>query len=161
MSTQISQGGNIMNPAFGIVLMLSILSLAGCATPTSEFNKASKINSVDSYKAYLKKYPYSPYTRKAKNRITELTTTENKKYQLKKYWGRLSKGMSVDEVDALIGPLNRSAVISIKNLAKSKNASSGANDKPKPGAGFPYRTRLFTLKFGANGRLSEWSLTLP
>ena len=66
--------------------------------------------------------------------------------------------MSVDEVDSLIGPLNRGAVRSIKNLAEHKNASSGMSNTPKAEGGFPYRGHFFTLKFDATGRLSEWSL---
>ena len=147
-----------MKPTFGIIIMLSILTLAGCATPSNEYDKASKINSIDSYKAYVEKYPYGPYTKKAKDKIAELVKTETKKNQLKNNWGKLSKGMSVDDVDSLIGPLNRGAVRSIKNLAENKNASSSINNIPKAEGGFPYRGHFFTLKFDAAGRLSEWSL---
>lgn len=140
-----------MKPIFGIIILLSILSLAGCATPTSEYNKAKEINTIEGYKAYAEKYPYSPYTNKAKARAAELAKTKSIKNQLKNNWGKLSKGMSVDDVDSLIGPLNRSAVNNIKRLADNKNAQTA-------GAGFPYRTRFFTLMFDANGRLSEWSL---
>ena len=140
-----------MKTIFGIIVMISVLALAGCATPSSEYDKASKINSIDSYKAYVEKFPYGHYTKKAKDKIAEMVKTESKKNQLKNNWGKLNKGMSVDEVDSLIGPLNRSAVISIRNLADNKNAS-------KIAGGFPYRGHLFTLKFDATGRLSEWSL---
>lgn len=142
---------NIMKPTFGIIIILSILTLAGCATPTSEYNKARDINSIDSYKSYVEKYPYGPYTNKAKEQIAELTKIESKKYQLKNNWGKLSKGMSVDDVDSLIGPLNRAAVRNIKKLAENKN-----NQKSK--SEFPYRDHYFTLKFDVNGSLSEWSL---
>jgi len=147
-----------MKPTFGIIIILSILTLAGCATPTSEYNKAREINSIESYKAYVEQYPYGRYTTKAKEKISELIKTEAKKIQLKNNWGKLSKGMQVDDVDSLIGPLNRTAVRNIKNLAENKNASSGISNTPKAEGGFPYRGRFFTLKFDATGRLSEWWL---
>jgi len=147
-----------MKPTFGIIIILSILTLAGCATPTSEYNKAREINSIDSYKAFVEKYPNSRYTKKAKGKVAELEKLERRKNEIKKYWSKLSKGMSADEVDRLIGPLNRSAVRSIRNLAKNKNASSGISNAPKSEGGFPYGGRFFTLKFDANGRLSEWLL---
>ena len=140
-----------MKPTFGIIIILSILTLAGCATPTSEYTKASEINSIDSYKAYVEKYPYGPYTNKAKEKISELTNTETKKTQLKNNWGKLSKGMSVDDVDSLIGPLNRTAVRNIKKLAENKTGQKAEGE-------FPYRDHFFTIIFDANGRLSEWSL---
>ncbi|MDX2504933.1 MAG: hypothetical protein QNL62_10725 [Gammaproteobacteria bacterium] len=140
-----------MKPTFGIIIILSILTLAGCATPTSEYNKAREINSIESYKAYVEEFPYGRYTNKAKEKIAELTKTETKKYQLKNNWEKLIKGMSVDDVDSLIGPLNRTAVRNIKKLADNKNGQ-------KAEGGFPYGGRFFTLKFDENGRLSEWSL---
>jgi len=140
-----------MKPTFGIIIILSILTLAGCATPTSEFNKAKEINSIESYKAYVEQYPYGPHTIKAKEKIAELINTEAKKIQLKNNWGKLSKGMSVDDVDSLIGPLDRSAVRSIKNLAEKRNGQKGKSE-------FPYRDYYFTIIFDANGRLSEWSI---
>lgn len=140
-----------MKPKFGIIIILSILTLAGCATPTSEYNKAKEINSIESYKAYVEQYPYGRYTVKAKEKIAELTEKETKKTQLKNNWGKLSKGMSVDDVDSLIGPLNRGAVRNIKKLAENKNGQ-------KADGGFPYRGHFFTLKFDTKGRLSEWSL---
>lgn len=140
-----------MRPTFGIVIILSIFTLAGCATPTSEYNKAKEINSIESYKAYVEKYPYGPYTNKAKAKAVELVKIESKKNQLKNNWGKLSKGMSVDDVDSLIGPLNRTALRNIKKLAENKNGQKAEGE-------FPYRDHFFTLKFDANGRLSEWSL---
>lgn len=147
-----------MKLIFGIFIMLSILTLAGCATPSAEFDKAKKINTIDSYNAYLKEFPYSQYTKKAKDKIAELTEAERRKKQIEKYWGKLSKGMSVDEVDNLIGPLNRGAVGSIRYLADKAKASAGTSNTPKAGSEFPYRGRYFTLIFDATGRLSEWSL---
>lgn len=147
-----------MKPTFGIIIMLSIFTLAGCATIPGEYEKARKIDSIDSYRAFLQKYPYSKYTNRAKNKIAKLSETERQKNQIKKNWRKLSKGMSVDEVDSLLGPLNRGAVRSIKNLAKNKNVSSGTNNAPKTEGGFPYRDHFFTLKFDATGRLSDWSL---
>ena len=66
--------------------------------------------------------------------------------------------MLVDEVDGLIGPLNRAAVISIRNLAENKNLSSDISNTSKAEGGFPYRDHYFYLKFDATGKLSEWSL---
>jgi hypothetical protein len=147
-----------MKPAFGIIIILSILTLAGCATPASEYAKASKINTIDSYKAFVEKYPYSFYVNEAKDKIATLEYTERRKSQIKRNWDKLSKGMSVDDVDSLIGPLNRAAVRSIKNLAKNKNTSSGKSNTQKSVNGFPYRGHFFTLQFDATGKLSEWSL---
>ena len=147
-----------MKPTFGIILILTILTLAGCATPTMEYDKASKINSIDSYKAFVEKYPYSQHTKKAKDKIAEMVKTEAKKNQLKNNWGKLSKGMSVDEVDSLIGPLKRGGSKKYKKLAENKNASSGISNAPKAEGGFPYGGHFFTLKFDATGRLSDWSL---
>ena len=140
-----------MKPIFHIIIILSILALASCATPTSEYNKAEEINTVDSYKAYIEAYPYGPYTNKAKEKIAELSEKERTEIQLKNNWGKLRKGMSVDDVDGLIGPLNRTAVGNIKRLAENKNTQQAGGE-------FPYRTQFFTLIFDANGRLSEWSL---
>ena len=81
-----------------------------------------------------------------------------KEIQLKNNWGKLSKGMSVDEVDSLIGPLNRGAVISIRNMADKAKASSGASHHQQAGGNFPYSDHFFRLIFDGNGRLSEWSL---
>jgi hypothetical protein len=148
-----------MKPIFGIILMLSIFTLAGCATPAGDYEKASNINSIEGYKAFVEKYPNSFYTNEAKKKIAELTYREQKQTQIKNNWGKLTKGMSVDEVDSLLGPLNRAAVRSIKNLADNKNASSNASSSSNAEGGFPYRGHFFTLKFDATGRLSEWSLT--
>lgn len=139
-----------MKPAFTIIIVLSIFSLAGCATISGEYEQASKINTIDSYKAFLEKYPHSPYTNKANNKIAELRKLERDKKRLEKInknWDKLRKGMSVDEVDSLVGPLNRTAVISIKKLAENKNATGG----------FPYRGHFFTLIFDSEGKLSDWS----
>ena len=142
-------GVTIMKPTFGIIIILSILTLVGCGTtPSTDFAEARKINSIDSYRSYLQKHPHSQYTNRAKTEITKLEKSEIRKNQIKRNWGELSKGMSVDEVDSFIGPLNRGAVMSIKNLSKNKNASNG----------FPYRGHYFTIIFDATGRLSEWSL---
>ena len=147
-----------MKPTFGIIIILSILTLAGCATPSSEYGKASKINSIDSYKDFVEKYPYSRYTKEAKDKIAELQKTTRRIIQIEKNWGKLKKGMSVDEVDSLIGPLNRAAVRSIKYLFENKNSSSEKSNAPKSEDGYPYRGNFFTLKFDSTGRLSDWSL---
>ena len=149
---------NIIRPTFGIIILLTILTLASCATPTSEFNHAKEINTIDSYRVYVEKYPYGPYTNAAKAKITELTKKASKEIQLKNNWGKLQKGMSVDEVDSLIGPLNRAAVLSIKKLADKYKASASMNGSRNAGGGFPYSSHYFTLRFDDNGRLSEWSL---
>ena len=152
-----------MKPTFSIIIMLSVLTLAGCATPYSEYDKAREINSINSYEAYLEKYPYGPYSVKAKDKIAELKQAERERQrvnQIKQNWDKLRKGMSVDEVDNLIGPLDRGAVISIRNLAQNNTASSGVNNAPKAEGGFPYRGLYFTLQFDATGKLSEWLLTV-
>lgn len=147
-----------MRPTFGIFVILSALVLAGCATPAVDYEKAAEINSVEGYKAFLQKHPYSPYTHRAKNKIAELQEAERRISQIEQNWGKLRKGMSVDEVDSLIGPLNRGAVSSIKYLYENKNASSGKVNPQKSADGYPYRGRYFTLQFDASGKLSEWSL---
>jgi hypothetical protein len=147
-----------MKSSAGIFLILSFLTLAGCATPTSEFNKAKEINTVDSYKAYVKEYPYGQYTRIAKDKIAELEEAKRRKEQIKINWDKLRKGMSVEEVDSLIGPLNRGAVNSIKFMSRNRNASTATGSNPEAEAGFPYRGRYFFIKFDATGRLESWSL---
>ena len=148
-----------MRPTFGIIIILSILTLVGCGTtPSVDFEKAKKINSIDSYRSFLQNHPYSQYTNRAKTEITKLEKSEIRKNQIKRNWGELSKGMSVDEVDSLIGPLNRGAVRGIKKLAENKNATSGISNTQKAEGGFPYRGHFFTLIFDATGKLSEWSL---
>lgn len=147
-----------MKPTFGIIILLSALTIAGCATPRADYEKAEHINSVEAYRAFLQKYPYSQYTEDAKSKIAKLEETERRKNQIKENWGKLRKGMSVEEVDTLIGPLNATAMRRIKNLAGNKNASSSAGNVPKAGGGFPYGGHYFTLQFDAAGKLSEWSL---
>ena len=148
-----------MKPTFGIIIILSILTLVGCGTtPFVDFEKAKKINSLDSYRSYLQKHPYSQYTNRAKTEITKLEKSEIRKSQIKRSWDKLSKGMSVDEVDSLVGPLNRGAVRGIKNMAENKKTTLGISNDQKAESGFPYRGHYFTLIFDASGKLSEWSL---
>lgn len=147
-----------MKLKFSIALTLSLLTLAGCSFPTGDYDRARKVDSIDGYKAFLEKHPYSKYAKRTKYKIAELEKAERRKAEIKKNWGKLSKGMSVDEVDSLIGPLNRGAVRSIKNMSDNSDASSGISSAQKAGAGFPYRDHSFTLEFDATGKLSSWSL---
>jgi hypothetical protein len=155
---RLTVGESNMKLRFGVVVILSMLTLAGCSFPTGDYDRARKINSIDSYKEFLEKHPYSQYTKITKDKIEELEKAERRKNHVKKNWEKLSKGMSVDEVDSIIGPLNRAAVRSIKNMSENWNGSSGKDNAEKAGSGFPYRDHFFTLMFDAAGKLSSWSL---
>ncbi len=140
------------------IIILSVLTLAGCATPTSEYTKAKEINTIESFRAYIKEYPYSQYTRTAENKIAELSEKQRRNTQIKQSWDKLRKGMSVDEVDSLIGPLNRGAVASLRYLSDNAKRSARTGNRSTAGSDFPYRGRYFTLIFDASGKLSSWSL---
>ncbi|HEC19044.1 MAG TPA: hypothetical protein ENI97_06830 [Gammaproteobacteria bacterium] len=140
------------------IIILSLLALAACATPSSEFNKAKEINTIESYKAFLDRFPNGPYTKMAKEKIAQLNEKDRRMRQIHENWDKLNKGMSVDEVDNLVGPLNRGAVVSIRMLADKAKASANTGNPSTTGNEFPYRGRYFTLIFDSTGKLSSWSL---
>ena len=147
-----------MKRTFCYFVIFFAFMIVGCATLSGDYEKAKEINSIDSYRTFLQKYPDSQYTGLANRKLAELEESERRQNQIKENWGKLRKGMSVDEVDSLIGPLNRGAVSSIKYLFDNKNAVSSNSNAQESVDGFPYRGRYFTLQFDATGRLSEWSL---
>lgn len=64
---------------FQIIVLLSVVLIAGCATMQADWKKTESVNTVDAYREFLKHYPQSGYANEAKSRIEGLKYEEAKK----------------------------------------------------------------------------------
>jgi len=119
-----------------------------------DWDDACDANTRRSYAAFLDFYPSSKYAPVARKRIEQTGNID-------KNWSRLKRGMSVYEVDRLVGPLTEFPIATIK---RSKDASSDGRklggERLLPtlpyGTEVPYSDDYCKLSFDAQGNLLKW-----
>ena len=134
----------INTPATLPVLMLatSLAIVAGCESPAARTHRDK-----------IQQRKVETETRRQEERAAEAKARaagdRQRAENIAANWSRLKAGMSIDEVNGLIGPL--------ENLGMFKAVISAGNSKAFGSSSVKTSNEVFSLEF-TNGKLSKWEL---
>jgi len=135
------------------------LTLAGCAE-LSAWNRVKAENTPVAYDQFLAQFPASAHAGEAKTTRNQLLAQQKERAKNEREsaqrrenvalnWAKLKTGMTVNEVETLIGPMK------IKSAGTQQSFQNG-----KAGAAtLKLGCDLYTLEFDENRRLTNWQRT--
>jgi hypothetical protein len=111
-----------------------------------DWGDACATNTAAGYEAFLREHPGSDHAGTARYRIRRIESVSRN-------WGRLKRGMSVYEVDDLVGPLKGFGIDAIRG---AKDAAD-ADRPPTVGGEVVYSDDYCELTFDVRGDLLLWA----
>ena len=139
---------------------VAALALVGCsaAGPTQEqldWQQAQRTNTAAGYKAFLNTHSDSEHREDAMLATETIHQFELEANRIREAWPKLAKGMTVDQVNELLGPIDEVSLqhlVDSMDLAREYGLTDSTNTLMNQSP-----AGLYKLVFNTDGKLTEWS----
>ena len=137
-----------------MVLVMSAvgLALSSCSGESGDWANAQKQNTVGAYQSYLRDNPEGKNANMARARIEAAHDRDIRAENVRDNWNALSRGISIDRVDELIGPMQNEAFRRVSRNVGGLMAATGGQLTTTIHQDF------YSLRFDSGG-LAQWDLT--
>lgn len=146
-----------------LLLVMTFGTLAGCGLTAEQqmqrdWQQALRADTITGYDTFNAKYPNTKLADQSEvNRKKLVKVNENhlrQKENVKRNWSKLTKEMTFEEVDALVGPLD-----DLRGwIQQTRLLKSFAGSGKTVSADLPYENSIYLLRFDGDGKLKEWKL---
>lgn len=139
---------------------VAALALVGCASneisqEEADWKEAKRTNTAAGYQAFLDTHSDSEHGEVARLAVKVIQQQELKAERIRAAWPKLAAGMTLDEVNGLVGPIDEVSLQSFAEgieLGREYGMTDGTNTLVNQSPAGVYR-----LVFDSNGKLVKWN----
>jgi hypothetical protein len=140
-------------------LITTLLLLQGCGEPAdmTAWRQTKTINTIQAYDDFTKQFSTSPYAVEAMEKRNEMENSrkaiEAQRANVAANWSKLCEGLTIEEVDRLVGPLGN---LFVRETRKFVNVAAMLGSVMPNSKAFEYKGAFYTLFFDTSGKLTMW-----
>ena len=136
-----------------------LLLLQGCGEPAdmTAWRQTKTTNTIQAYDDFTKQFSTSPYAVEAMEKRNEMENSrkaiEAQRANVATNWSKLCEGLTIEEVDRLVGPLGNEFV---RETRKFVDVAAMLGSVMPNSKAFEYKGAFYTLFFDTSGKLTMW-----